>query len=107
VIKRYIFLFLVATATIFAMTVDEIKVASEKEIGCIKGIGKKRLQAIVEFRANNEIEKLEDLLKITGIGNKILSNIKDNILKKSCMVNKKREMIKDKMLRDRKAIKAE
>jgi len=58
----------------------DINRASEKALGKIKAVGKKLAEKIVAFREENgPIEKLEDLLKIKGLGKKKLEKIKEHI----------------------------
>ena len=58
----------------------DVNRASEKALGKIKAVGKKLAEKIVAFREENgPIEKLEDLLKIKGLGKKKLEKIKEHI----------------------------
>lgn len=54
--------------------------ASEAEIETINGIGPSKAQAIVKYREEHGLFKtIEDLLEISGIGEKTLENIRDQI----------------------------
>ena len=54
--------------------------ATATEISQLKGIGMKYAERIVEFRdKNGPFKQVEDLLKIQGIGPKILEKNKDRI----------------------------
>ena len=58
----------------------DVNRASQKALGKIKAVGKKLAEKIVAFREENgPIEKLEDLLKIKGLGKKKLEKIKEHI----------------------------
>lgn len=47
----------------------------------IKGVGLKKAQAIVAFReANGEFKKIEDLMKVKGIGKKLLEKNTGSII---------------------------
>lgn len=47
----------------------------------IKGVGLKKAQSIVAFReANGEFKKIEDLMKVKGIGKKLLEKNKGSII---------------------------
>lgn len=54
--------------------------ATATEISQLKGIGMKYAERIVEFRdKNGPFKQVEDLLKVQGIGPKILEKNKDRI----------------------------
>jgi len=54
--------------------------ATAVELSQLKGIGMKYAERIVEFRdKNGSFKQVEDLLKIQGIGPKILEKNKDRI----------------------------
>lgn len=58
-----------------------INKATAKELSKnLKGIGKTKAEAIIAYRdSNGEFKKIEDLLKVKGIGKKMLENNKDRI----------------------------
>lgn len=48
--------------------------AGVNDFAQLKGVGKKKAQAIVDYRDEfGRFESIEDLLKVKGIGNKVLS----------------------------------
>ncbi len=48
----------------------------------LTGIGNVKADAIIEYReANGPFEKVEDLLKVKGIGAKTVEQIKDDLIK--------------------------
>lgn len=52
-----------------------INQANEETLATLKGVGQKRAHAIVLFRTENgKFESIEDLLKVKGIGEKVLSD---------------------------------
>jgi competence protein ComEA len=104
-IKR-LFLTLSLSLNLFAMSAHELQVVDKKILSCIKGVGEKRLNAILEYRKNNKISKLDDLLNIPRIGKKTIENIKNNIKKKSCLVDRKKQ-IKEELKREKKRVGAE
>ena len=54
--------------------------ASEIELMTLSGIGQSKAKSIIEYRnTNGQFEKLEDILKVSGIGESIFAQIKDNI----------------------------
>jgi len=86
------FLILSFSLNIFAMSATQLQTINRDTLGCIKGIGEKRLNAILKYRDKNKISKIDDLLNVSGIGKKTLENIKNDIKKKSCQVNKQKQM---------------
>ncbi len=105
-LKHILLPIIITSSFLLSMSVEQVNRASKDELGCIKGIGVKKLQAIIDYKKNNHIENLDNLLKIKGIGKGILKNIKENIVKKSCGKNKLQSNSK-KNNRPRKKINAE
>jgi len=103
---RVVILILGFSLNIFAMSAFELQVVDKKILSCIKGVGKKRLNAILEYRSKNRLSKLDDLLNIPRIGKKTIENIKNNIKKKSCLVDRKKQ-IKEELKREKKRVGAE
>lgn len=65
------------TATVAKVNINK---ATAAELTAIKGIGAKKAEAIVEFRKKNgDFQKLEDLMLVKGIGEKIFQKIKSQI----------------------------
>jgi len=57
-----------------------INTASQAELETLPRIGPKVAQRIIEFRnQNGGFKKVEDLMKVKGIGEKIFAQIKDQI----------------------------
>lgn len=58
----------------------DINYATQEEIETLNGIGPSKALAILQYREENGFfQSVEDLLNVTGIGEKTLENIKDNI----------------------------
>jgi len=53
--------------------------ATIKELDSLNGIGHKKAAAIIEFRKKHPFKKIEDIIKIKGIGKKTFEKIKDEI----------------------------
>ncbi len=61
-------------------SVVNINTASATELMTLKGIGKSRAEAIIQYRTQNgSFAKIEDLMKVTGIKQKMFDKIKNNI----------------------------
>ena len=57
----------------------DINSASVKELPSFKGIGSKKAEAIVAYRKAHCFKKLEELVKVKGIGKKFLQKNKKNL----------------------------
>jgi competence protein ComEA len=68
----------------FAMSATMVQTIAKDKLGCIKGLGLKRVQAITEYRKTHTIGSLDELLNVKGIGKGILRNIKEDREKKVC-----------------------
>lgn len=94
-----------SSVLLFSMSASMVQEASKEKLGCIKGLGVKRVEALVAYRKSDKIDSLEELLKIKGIGKATLKNIKNDVHKKVCTnLNK---AVKKKVARKKKDIKAE
>jgi competence ComEA-like helix-hairpin-helix protein len=66
------------------MSVSLLQTISPEKLGCIQGLGEKRLQAIITYRNKHQLNSLEDLLNVKGIGKSTLKNIREYKTKKKC-----------------------
>jgi competence protein ComEA len=64
--------------SLFADKLD-INTASVKELSSLKGIGRTKATAIVQYREAHQFKDIEDIKSIKGIGDKIFDKIKDKI----------------------------
>lgn len=59
----------------------DLNVATVKELAALPGVGKKRAQAIVAYRAENgKFESVDEIRKIDGIGEKTLNKIRELVV---------------------------
>jgi len=64
--------------TVASMQMININQADAKTLTSLKGIGNDRAVKIIEYREKNgPFQKIEDLMKVKGIGKKIFEQIKD------------------------------
>ena len=56
-----------------------INTANINELESLKGIGHSKASAIIEYRKAHKFEKIEDIMKVKGIGKKLFEKIKDKI----------------------------
>jgi len=74
--KKILFLLLFLAMSLFAKI--DINSATAKELSQIKGIGASKAEAIVEYRnTNGKFKSIDELLKVKGIGSKLLNVIKE------------------------------
>ncbi len=58
----------------------DIRTASKEDLMLLPGIGEKRAQDIIAFRANHPFQSTDDLLQIKGIGPKTLAKMLPSLL---------------------------
>lgn len=56
-----------------------INKASKEELMSLPNVGEKRAEAIIEYRKMNNFEKIDDIKKVSGIGDKYFEQMKDLI----------------------------
>ena len=79
--KKVIAGFLVlATSSVFGMSLNQLNGASKAELMEISGIGEKKAAAIMEAR---KFKSFDDVLKVKGVGEKLVSNIKNDVKSQS------------------------
>lgn len=107
IIGKTFFSLIMGSSLLFSLSLTQIQNPSPKELGCIKGIGVKKFQNIVNYEKSNQLKSIDDLLKVKGIGKVILNNIKEDKMKKSCLNPKiKKSKVKESQ-REKKKITAE
>ncbi|MDQ6962205.1 MAG: helix-hairpin-helix domain-containing protein [Mariprofundaceae bacterium] len=72
-------LFFFLSPPAFSSTIN-LNTATSKDLQSIKGIGEKTAQAIIEYRTTNgNFKSVDALVKVSGIGNKKLAKVKDQL----------------------------
>ena len=93
--RKIILVLLIGSSFSFAMSANMVQSVKKEKLGCIKGLGVKRVNALITYRKNHHINTLDELLNIKGIGKVILKNIKEDKEKKVCTNFTKRVVKKD------------
>ena len=57
----------------------DLNTATMEQLHTLKGIGHKKALAIIEYRKTHKFTKIEDIMKVKGIGKKLFEKIKDQI----------------------------
>jgi competence protein ComEA len=79
--KKLLLLSLLFSANVFASPININTADAQKISDSISGFGLKKAQAIIDYRTKNgEFKTLDDLNKVSGIGDKTIEKIKADIL---------------------------
>jgi len=57
----------------------DLNTATMEQLHTLKGIGHKKAVAILEYRKEHKFTKIEDIIKVKGIGKKLFEKIKTEI----------------------------
>jgi len=76
--------FLMAISVSFLFSAINLQTATKKELMCIKGIGEKKANAILEYRKKNKIKSADDLIDIKGFGKVLIENVKKDVKSVAC-----------------------
>ena len=75
--KKIILILSVLIVSLFAKI--DINKASIEQLDSLKGIGHSKAAAIIEYRKQHPFTKIEDIMKVKGIGKKLFEKMKDEI----------------------------
>ncbi|CAA6827113.1 MAG: Unknown protein [uncultured Sulfurovum sp.] len=106
-IHKLFFALILSSSLLFSLSLSQVKEASPKELGCIQGIGMKKLQNIINYQKSNVLKSVDNLLEVKGIGKVILNNVKTDKLKKACLTVKKEKPKSKNIQREKRKITAE
>ena len=81
---KIVLVLIVGSSFSWTMSASTVQTVSKEKLGCIKGLGVKRVNALIVYRKNNTINSLDELLNVKGIGKATLKNIKEDKQKKVC-----------------------
>lgn len=74
-------IFVLITGTAYAGPVNINTATAESLAVNIKGVGMKKAEAIIAYRhANGPFKSVDELVKVKGIGHKLIANNKENLL---------------------------
>lgn len=62
----------------------DINTADVKELSELNGVGAKKADSIIKYRDANCFKSVDELVKVKGIGKKILEKNKDNLTASKC-----------------------
>jgi len=68
-----------ATSTVFGMSLNQLNSASKEELMEINGIGEKKADAIIAERKKGEFKSFEDFQRVDGIGEQTAANVKNDV----------------------------
>ena len=78
--KKVIAGFLVlATSTVFGMSLNKLNSASKTELMEINGIGEAKASAIIKERKKGKFKSFEDFQRVEGIGEATAKNVKNDV----------------------------
>jgi competence protein ComEA len=69
-------LFFMTLSVSFLFSAVNLQSASKDELMCIKGIGVKKADAIIQYRKSNKLKSADDLLNIKGFGKGLIEKVK-------------------------------
>ena len=75
--KKIILILSLLIVSLFAKI--DINKASIEQLDSLKGIGHSKAVAIIEYRKQHPFTKIEDIMKVKGIGKKLFEKMKDEI----------------------------
>jgi len=93
--KMIVSLLVLATTTLFGMSLSQVNSASKAELMEINGIGDVKAAAIIKERKKGKFKSFQDLQRVEGIGEQTAANVKNNV-KSSADVKKVKKSTKKK-----------
>ena len=78
-------LFVLVSFFSFIFASVDINKADIKELSSLKGVGKVKAEAVIEYRTNHCFKSVDEIIKVKGIGKKILDKNKDNLIVSKCV----------------------
>ena len=69
-------------------SVVNINTATATELAYLPGIGQSKAEAIIKYRSNRQFKKVEDLVRVKGIGRKTFKKIRSHLAVKGATTAK-------------------
>ncbi len=79
---KKLFIVLSMVGVLFASV--DINNASQKELMSIKGVGKKKAEAIIAYRKSHCFKSIDELVKVKGIGKKFVQKHRSELSAGAC-----------------------
>ena len=70
---------ILATSTLFGMSLNALNTANKAELMQIKGIGEKKADAILKERRKGKFKSFEDFQRVEGVGKTTAQNVKNDV----------------------------
>lgn len=77
--KVIVSLFVLATSSLFGMSLNQLNHASKAELMEINGIGESKASAIIKERKKGKFKSFEDFQRVEGIGEQTAKNVKNDV----------------------------
>jgi competence protein ComEA len=77
--KAIVGFLVLASSTVFGMSLNQLNSASKTELMEINGIGEKKADAIIAERKKGEFKSFEDFQRVDGIGEQTAANVKNDV----------------------------
>jgi len=71
--------FILATTSVFGMSLGQLNSASKAELMEINGIGEAKATAIINERKKEKFKSFEDFQRVEGIGEQTAKNVKNDV----------------------------
>ena len=85
-----------ATSSVFGMSLNQLNEASKAELMEINGIGEAKANAIIKERKKEKFKSFEDFERVEGIGKQTAKNVKNDVKSSSKEKKVTQNSIKDK-----------
>ena len=85
-----------ATSSLFGMSLSQLNSASKAELTKINGIGDAKADAIIKERQKAKFKSFEDFQRVEGIGEQTAQNVKNDVTSSKKKITKKTSNAKKK-----------
>ncbi len=85
-----------ATSSLYGMSLNQLNSASKAELTKINGIGDAKADAIIKEREKGKFKSFEDFQRVEGIGEQTAQNVKNDVTSSKKKITKKTSNVKKK-----------